>query len=203
VPAQSTLPDWTLPGVAHREVDPCVGREPRCAGALRGSQTPVTLFCGHDRLSSRTFWGAGWLQGLGTPLAPPRGSQRLDPDGWLARPCAVAEPIESPAARMTPPGEPYNSSPPSPNARGSVLPKLCPLDKRLLMGGTFIRTCLKRPSRRKTKLLFNNCFRSDPTSRRPPAHAANRVPLTDGKNDSRSNMGNGGCNARCSLQTDI
>jgi len=135
-PAPISLPDWTLPGVAHREVAPCAGREPRCVGALRGSHVPVHLRRGHDRLSSRTFWGAGWLQGPGTLAEFLRRPQRLDPDGWLARPRTDAEPIESPTARVTSPGEPHNPSRPSPNARGSVLPPLCPLDKRLLMGGT-------------------------------------------------------------------
>jgi len=131
------MPDWTLLGFACREVEPCVGREPSSAGALRGSHIPVPSSSGHDRLSSRTFWGAGRLQGPGRPLTFGREPQRLDPDGWLARSRTHAKPIESPAARVTAPGGPYRLLSPSPNARGSVLAKLCPLDKRLLMGGTY------------------------------------------------------------------
>ena len=134
---QNTMPEWTLPGLGHRGSDPCVDREPGGVGAHRGSHEPVRLLIhGRGRLSSRTFWGAGRLQGPGKPLAITRETQRLDPDGWLVRTSSETDLIESPAALETSPGDLKQRSP----VRRARLPRmwesLCPLDTRLLMGGT-------------------------------------------------------------------
>jgi len=60
----------------------------------------------------------------------PRGEQDTRTD---------ANTIESPAALVTSPGDINNPSRPSPSAFASVLLTLCPLDERLLMGGTIHR----------------------------------------------------------------
>ena len=87
---------WTCPGPFHLVIEPRVGREPRDAGALRGSPKPVIFqSSGHGRLSSRTFWGAGRRQGPRISYGDPH---RLDPDGWLERYQTDTNTNESPAA---------------------------------------------------------------------------------------------------------
>ncbi|KKL68663.1 hypothetical protein LCGC14_2122740 [marine sediment metagenome] len=77
------VPGWTCPGPLHLVIHPRVGREPRDAGALRGSPKPVIFQSnGHGRLSSRAFWGARRRQGPRISYGDPH---RLDPDGWLVR----------------------------------------------------------------------------------------------------------------------
>lgn len=136
LPGETKELEWTLPGFARREIEPCVGHEPRIAGAPRGSHKPVSLQTrGRGRQSQRTFWGAGRRQGPGTTPACLREPQRLDPDGWLVRIQSDAYSIESPAARQTSPGTVLKPRTPSPNARGPELGNARPLDMRLLMGG--------------------------------------------------------------------
>jgi hypothetical protein len=62
---QPCVPEWTCPGPMCGWLELRVDREPRGAGALRGSPQPEPLPRGHGRLSPRTLWGALGRQGLG------------------------------------------------------------------------------------------------------------------------------------------
>jgi hypothetical protein len=92
---------------------------------------------GHDRLSSRTFWGAEQRQGRGSPN---RRFHSLDPDGWLVRFHTDTKINESPAARLRTQGETKNLTPhPTPGGLGPRLAKPRLLDTRLLMGGVLYK----------------------------------------------------------------
>jgi len=75
--------EWTRPGVHHLAIRLRVDREPGGDGIPMGKPEAVTFqMHGPGRLSSRTFWGAGWRQGQRKSNRDPH---RLDPDGWLVR----------------------------------------------------------------------------------------------------------------------
>ena len=88
--------EWTCPGAHHLAIKPRVGREPRGDGVpIDSPKTVTSLLFGLGRLSSRTFWGAGWRQGQRNSNRDPH---RLDPDGWLVRSQTDTSINESPAA---------------------------------------------------------------------------------------------------------
>jgi hypothetical protein len=131
---QTDVPEWTRPGPPCRWIELRADREPARDGAPWGSPQPEPLTCGRGRLSLCTLWGAARRQG---PGAPPRGLQRLDPDGWLVRFDTDTCSNERPAAHHRPTDTLLAPSPP-PRRRSSPRPgKTHPLDTSLLMGGTF------------------------------------------------------------------
>ena len=88
--------EWTCPDMLYLAIGLRVGREPRGDGVpIDSPKTVTSLLFGLGRLSSRTFWGAGWRQGQRNSHRDPH---RLDPDGWLVRSQTDAFFIESPAA---------------------------------------------------------------------------------------------------------
>jgi hypothetical protein len=119
-----------------------VDREPRGAGAHRGSPQPEPLPRGHGRLSPRTLWGALGRQGLG---ASPHRLQRLDPDGWLVRSPTDTSPNDRPAAQREPTHEPVTRLNPIRWLHSLRPDEVCPLDTGLPMGGThyLARGCLE------------------------------------------------------------
>jgi hypothetical protein len=125
--------EWTCPGAHHLEIRLRVGREPRGDGVpIDSPKTVTSLLFGLGRLSSRTFWGAGRRQGQRNSSRDPH---RLDPDGWLVRYQTDTKFIESPAAKK---GRQMNSIR-TKHHRVASTPRSgsrCPLDTRLLMGGT-------------------------------------------------------------------
>jgi hypothetical protein len=132
---QTYVPEWTRPGPTCRWSELRVDREPARDGALWGSPQPEPLTSGRGRLSPRTLWGAARRQG---PGSSPRGSTRLDLDGWLVRFDTDTCPSERPAAHHRPTDKILALGPP-PRWRSSPRPgKTHPLDTSLLMGGTII-----------------------------------------------------------------
>jgi hypothetical protein len=110
-----------------------VGREPRGDGVRKDSPKTVTSqLHGRGRLSSRTFWGATRRQGQRDSLENPH---RLDPDGWLVRSQTDISINESPAARRGLPDAIKNDQSTTRQLR-LRMESCCPLDTRLLMGGT-------------------------------------------------------------------
>ncbi len=157
--------EWTCPGAHHLAIRLRVDREPRGDGVpIDSPKTVTSLLFGLGRLSSRTFWGAGWRQGQRNSARDPH---RLDPDGWLVRSQTDTSINESPASQSGSSddfhfaltgngygicGELLRTSPQLPQPRrrneikklspvyaeppGPARGKRCPLDTRLLMGGT-------------------------------------------------------------------
>jgi len=130
---KTSEPGWTCPGPLHPVIYPRVGREPGGDGTLRGSPKPVTFQSrGHGRLSSRAFWGARRRQGPRTSYGDPH---RLDPDGWLVRSQTDTFSNESPAAEKGRQVK-FKIIESGFGGSGPHLGSCCPLDTRLLMGGT-------------------------------------------------------------------
>ncbi len=125
--------EWTCLGAHHLAIRLRVDREPKGDGVRKDSPKTVTSqLHGHGRLSSRTFWGAMRRQGQRNSNRDPH---RLDPDGWLVRSETDTLFNESPAAEK---GRQVKSKTIKPRS-GSSGPhpgSCCPLDTRLLMGGT-------------------------------------------------------------------
>jgi hypothetical protein len=159
---QTYVPEWTRPGPTCRWSELRVDREPARDGALWGSPQPEPLTSGRGRLSPRTLWGAARRQG---PGSSPRGSTRLDLDGWLVRFDTDTCPSERPAAHHRPTDKILALGPP-PRWRSSPRPgKTHPLDTSLLMGGTF---GLRQTSRGGVSTMAKVV---DATATRPPVAA--------------------------------
>jgi len=106
---ETTTREWIRPGRLHPVITCASVVSQYGDGALTSSPQRVkTQMRGHDRLSSRTFWGAEQRQGPGSSN---RRSQSLDPDGWLVRFHTDTKINESPAAWLRPQGETKNSPP--------------------------------------------------------------------------------------------
>ncbi len=69
---------------------------------------------------------------------------RLDPDGWLVQSSTDTNPIQSPAAQRRAESATLKLPSPRPGSLAPSLAKPCPLDTRLLMGGTFQACCVTR-----------------------------------------------------------
>jgi len=133
VPGETTIPESTRPGLrAFRST---------CASAV--SQEVLAPFRVARSLSPNRVDTAGRARGLcGAPdgargrRADSLALHRLDPDGWLVQSSTDTNPIQSPAAQQR--AESATLNPPSPRSGspGPSLAKPCPLDTRLLMGGT-------------------------------------------------------------------
>jgi hypothetical protein len=148
VPGKTTIPESTRPGLrASRST---------CASAV--SQEVLAPFGVARSLSPNRVDTAGRARGLcGAPdgargrRAESLALHRLDPDGWLVQSSTDTNPIQSPAAQRR--AESANFKPLSPRSGppGLSLAKPCPLDTRLLMGGT-----------------ESECLRQQKVSARPP-----------------------------------
>jgi hypothetical protein len=127
--------EWTCPDMLYLAIGLRVGREPRGDGVRKGSPKTVTSqLYGRGRLSSRTFWGVIRRQGQRNSLEDPH---RLDPDGWLVRSQTDISINDSPAAWRRLPDETKNDRSTTRQLR-LRLESCCPLDTRLLMGGTHV-----------------------------------------------------------------
>jgi len=135
VPGETDLPESTRPGLrASRST---------CASAV--SQEVLAPFRVARSLSLNRVDTAGRARGLcGAPdgargrRAASLALHRLDPDGWLVQSSTDTNPIQSPAAQRRAGSATFNPPSPRPGSRGPRLGKPCPLDTRLLMGGTFL-----------------------------------------------------------------
>jgi hypothetical protein len=142
VPGKTTIPESTRPGLrASRST---------CASAV--SQEVLAPFGVARSLSPNRVDTAGRARGLcGAPdgargrRAESLALHRLDPDGWLVQSSTDTNPIQSPAAQRR--AESANFKPLSPRSGppGLSLAKPCPLDTRLLMGGTFSKSMPENP----------------------------------------------------------